>query len=99
MRQWYEKVAAQGDASAQHTLGLLYANGRGGSQDYVQARQWYENPQHRGMPTASFFSGYCICKGKEFPAITRRPCYGFVWPQIKGCMTLSIFLGSPTKTE
>ena len=40
-RQWWEKAAAQGSASAQNDLGLVYANGLGGPQDLVQAHMWY----------------------------------------------------------
>ena len=34
------QTAEQGDASAQYTLGLGYANGRGVAQNYVQAHKW-----------------------------------------------------------
>ena len=80
MRQWYEKSAAQGDANAQHTLGLYMPTAWVGRRTMSKRGNGMKNPQHRGMPTASFFSGYCLCKEKECPTITRRPCYGFVWP-------------------
>ncbi len=38
--KWYTKAAQQGDADAQCRLGLMYANGRGVPQDYVQAYKW-----------------------------------------------------------
>jgi len=41
-REWYEKAAANDDASAMFNLGLLYANGDGVAQDYAKARKWYE---------------------------------------------------------
>ena len=31
---WYEKAVAQGDASAQYNLGVMYHNGQGVAQDY-----------------------------------------------------------------
>src|SRR5437899_12688856 len=37
------KQAAQGNAWAQHNLGVLYDNGRGVPQDYVKAYMWHEN--------------------------------------------------------
>ena len=36
------KQAAQGDAWAQHNLGVLYDNGRGVPQDYVKAYMWLD---------------------------------------------------------
>jgi hypothetical protein len=33
--------AKQGDAKAQFTLGLMYDNGQGVPQDYVQAHMWF----------------------------------------------------------
>ena len=33
--------AEQGDASAQSNLGLMYTNGQGMPQDYIQAHMWY----------------------------------------------------------
>ncbi|MFW8566860.1 tetratricopeptide repeat protein [Orrella sp. 11846] len=44
--------AAQGDASAQLNLGVLYRNGYGVRQDYVKAREWFgkacDNGDQRG---------------------------------------------------
>jgi len=39
--KWYEKAAAQRDADAQFSLGLMYATGDGVSQDDVRAYVWY----------------------------------------------------------
>ena len=44
--------AAQGDAQAQHNLGVLYAEGRGVPQDHVMARQWYEQAAAQGVAKA-----------------------------------------------
>ena len=41
-REWYEKAADEGDASAMVNLGLLYANGQGVTQDHAKALQWQE---------------------------------------------------------
>jgi TPR repeat protein len=38
--KWYRRAAEQGDAGAQHNLGLMYDKGRGVAQDYVQAHKW-----------------------------------------------------------
>ncbi len=34
-------LAETGDASAQYSLGNMYANGQGVPQDYVEAHKWY----------------------------------------------------------
>ena len=36
----YRKAADQGNAGAQHNLGVMYGNGQGVLQDYVQAHKW-----------------------------------------------------------
>ena len=35
-----EPFAQKGDAEAQYNLGLIYVNGQGVTQDYVQAHKW-----------------------------------------------------------
>ena len=37
----YRPLAEQGHAAAQYNLGLMYANGKGVPQDYVQAHMWF----------------------------------------------------------
>ena len=38
---WYLKAAEQGHAGAQTNLGVLYYNGNGVKQDYVEADRWF----------------------------------------------------------
>jgi TPR repeat protein len=38
--KWYKLAAAQGDAKAQHNLGLMYYEGQGVPQDFVLAHMW-----------------------------------------------------------
>ena len=40
LRLW-RPIAEQGDAEAQHNLGLMYAEGRGVPQDYAKALIWF----------------------------------------------------------
>ncbi len=49
-RFWYEQAAAQGNAKAQFNLGLMYAKGRGGPQDFAEACRWYEKAAHEYVP-------------------------------------------------
>ena len=50
--QTLQAQATQGDTEAQNRLGELYAKGRGVSQDYTQARTWYEKAASQGHPLA-----------------------------------------------
>ncbi len=38
--RWFRRGAEQGFAEAQHNLGVMYGQGRGVQQDYVQAHMW-----------------------------------------------------------
>ena len=38
---WYRKAADQGNAKAQFNLGLMYGNGQGVPQNYVQGHMWF----------------------------------------------------------
>jgi TPR repeat protein len=50
--QTLQTQANQGDTEAQNRLGELYAKGRGVTQDYAQARAWYEKAAEKGHPLA-----------------------------------------------
>lgn len=39
--KWYRKAAAQGDAGAQFSLGVIYATGEGTPQDIIRAFMWF----------------------------------------------------------
>lgn len=39
--QWYRRLAAQGDARAQTSLGLMYARGLGFEKNLAEARRWW----------------------------------------------------------
>lgn len=49
--------AEQGDAAAQHKLGVMYAKGRGVAQDYGKARIWYEKAADQDFAAAQFNLG------------------------------------------
>jgi TPR repeat protein len=51
-REWFEKAADKGEASAMFNLGLIYANGQGVAQDYAKAREWYEKAADNGYARA-----------------------------------------------
>jgi len=52
LSEW-RRLAEQWEAEeAQFNVGLLYENGRGVTQDYVQARQWYTKAAAQGYAAA-----------------------------------------------
>ena len=50
--RWYRKAADRDHADAQNNLGMMYHNGKGVSQDYVQAHMWYNLAAAQGVDTA-----------------------------------------------
>ena len=53
LRLW-RPLAEQGFADAQHSLGVMYGNGRGVPQDYVQAHMWFNLAASRLLPGEGF---------------------------------------------
>lgn len=49
---WYRKAAEAGSLAAQNEYGLLFAQGHGVPQDYVQAFAWIDMPANAGDPQA-----------------------------------------------
>jgi TPR repeat protein len=50
--EWYRKSAEQGFAEAQYKLGLIYEEGLGVTQDYVEAHKWFNLAAARGRAGA-----------------------------------------------
>src|SRR4051794_10850211 len=55
---------ALGEASAMFNLGLLYENGRGVTQDYAMARDWYTKAADKGQASAMFYLGLLYENGR-----------------------------------
>jgi hypothetical protein len=47
---WFRKAADKGDASAMHSIGAMYAEGRGVGADPVEAHAWYSVADLRYPP-------------------------------------------------
>ena len=60
-------LAEQGDAKAQHKLGLMYNNGQGVPQDYVEAVKWYRMAAERCMAEAQYNLGIMYANGLGVP--------------------------------
>ena len=59
-----QRLANQGDATAQHNLGVMYTKGSGVRQDYAKAAQWYEKAANQGFAFAQSNLGTMYYEGK-----------------------------------
>jgi TPR repeat protein len=67
-----EKIAVRtnaraGDRTALTSTGLLYNNGQGVSQDFAEARRWYEKAASAGEATAMVNLGVLYLNGQGVP--------------------------------
>jgi len=62
--QQIQAAAQAGDARAQTTLGTLYKEGGGVSQDYDKAREWYEKAAAQNHATAQYLLGLLYAQGR-----------------------------------
>ena len=56
-------AAKQGDSAAQCSLGLMYYNGQGVTQDYSEALRWYRTAVEQGNADAMFHIGWMYYLG------------------------------------
>ena len=66
LREW-QPLAEQGNAYAQHNLGIMYENGQGVPQDYAEAVKWYRKAAEKGYATAQYNLGLMYGKGQGVP--------------------------------
>ena len=57
------KAAEQGDAEAQNNLGLAYYNGKGVTQDYVEAVKWWRKAAKQSNANAQYKLGLIYADG------------------------------------
>ena len=62
--EWFQRSANQGDADAQHHIGMMYHEGIGVEQDYKKAMQWYQKAADQGNQEASNRIGKLVMNGK-----------------------------------
>ena len=63
-REW-KPLADQGDASAQHNLGVMYDEGYGVLQDHKAAVKWYTLAAEQGLDYAQFNLGWMYYNGEN----------------------------------
>ena len=62
--RWYRIAAKQGNVNAQSNFGLMYAEGKGVSQDVREAVRWYRMAAEQGLAAAQNNLGRMYFKGK-----------------------------------
>jgi TPR repeat protein len=60
-------LAEQGNAAAQHNLGVIYDNGQGVPQDFAQAVKWFRKAADQGNAAAQNNLGSMYADGKGVP--------------------------------
>ena len=79
-------LAAQGDASAQSNLGLIYTNGQGVAQDYVRAHMWFNVAAVYGHPDGAKNSGIVVkLMSAQQIAQARQLAFDCQQRKFKGC--------------
>ena len=61
---FFHLSAEQGDALAQLLLGLMYDEGKGAAQDYVEAVKWYRRSAELGNASAQNNLGFMYAQGQ-----------------------------------
>ncbi len=65
--RWYERLAKQGDARAQTSLGLMYARGYGVAKNMDAARRWWNFAASQNDPGAQYNLGVIYSTGDGVP--------------------------------
>jgi uncharacterized protein len=78
LREW-TPLAKQGNAAAQHNLGLLYHNGRGVPQGYKTALKWYRLAAEQGFAKSQYSLGLMYAIGR---GVIRDNVYAHMWGNI-----------------
>jgi TPR repeat protein len=65
--KWHRKAADQGHATAQHTLGVMYANGQGVPKDAGEAVKWYRKAADQEDAGAQCGLGIMYANGEGVP--------------------------------
>ena len=64
---WFRRAADQGRATAQGSLGAMYAEGRGVPQDDGEAAAWFRRAADQGRATAQYNLGVMYAEGRGVP--------------------------------
>lgn len=65
--KWYRMVAEQGNAIAQHNLGVMYSKGEGVPENDAEGVKWYRRAAEQGYAYAQLALGTMYAKGEGVP--------------------------------
>jgi TPR repeat protein len=60
-------LADQGNATAQSMMGILYSTGKGVTQSYIEAAEWYRLAANQGLASAQYNLGSLYGNGQGVP--------------------------------
>lgn len=60
-------LADQGNATAQSMMGILYSTGKGVTQSYIEAAEWYRLAANQGLASAQYNLGNLYGNGQGVP--------------------------------
>jgi uncharacterized protein len=75
--RWYERLAKQGDARAQASLGLMYARGYGVPRNLETARHWWSFAAAQNDPGAQYNLGVVYATGEGVPIDYKQAAHWF----------------------
>ena len=90
------KAADQGDASAQFSLGLRYANGEGVAKDSAEAVKWYRKAAEQGNASAQGNLGAMYSNGE---GVAKDSVEGLAWSNIAAASGDEIFVKNRSLSE
>uniref|UniRef100_A0A7S1QZQ0 Fe2OG dioxygenase domain-containing protein n=1 Tax=Alexandrium catenella TaxID=2925 RepID=A0A7S1QZQ0_ALECA len=74
---WHATRAVQGDAVAQHILGMMYSQGNGAPKDDAAALEWTLKAAEGGLVNAQFSAGTMYIEGQGTPSNESRALYWY----------------------
>ncbi|CAK9036186.1 unnamed protein product [Durusdinium trenchii] len=104
---WHAQRARDGDAVAQHLLGMMFSHGNGAPQDDLRALEWTLLAATNGLANAQFSAGTMYFEGKGAPVDYNRSFYWYEKAAEQGDASAQIIvarmywegLGSPADSE
>ena len=90
---WYRRLAAQGDARAQTSLGLMYARGLGFDKDLNEARRWWSLAAAQNDPGAQHNLGLVYLEGQGVAADAAQALHWFRQAAARGHVLSQRMLG------
>jgi uncharacterized protein len=91
--RWYRKLAAQGEAGAQTTLGLMYARGWGLAPNLAEARRWWSLAAAQNDPGAQHNLGMVYLQGQGVTRDLPQALHWFQRAAVRGHVAAQRILG------